>query len=108
MPPKISLAELYKLKDKKELSKYITFDNIINICHKKIKNTATIGGMNIFYEIPFYVYGKPLYKIDDCVKYIVESLRNNGFFVQILPEPNINMIYVSWNPGEISKKKLLT
>ena len=51
MPPKISLAELYTLQDKKELSKYVTFDNIINICHKKIKNTATIGGMNIFYEI---------------------------------------------------------
>ena len=31
MPPKISLAELYTLKDKKELSKYITFDNIINM-----------------------------------------------------------------------------
>jgi len=107
MPPKISLAELYTLKDKKELSKYITFDNIINICHKKIKNTAAIGGMNIFYEIPFYIYGKPLYKIEDCVKYIVESLRNNGFFVQILPEPNVNMIYVSWNPGEINKKNLL-
>jgi hypothetical protein len=98
MPPKISLAELYTLKDKKELSKYVTFDSIINICHKKIKNT----------EIPFYIYGKPLYKIEDCVKYIVESLRNNGFFVQILPEPNVNMIYVSWNPGEINKKKLLT
>ena len=36
MPPKISLAELYTLKDKREFSKYITFDNIINICHKSI------------------------------------------------------------------------
>ena len=107
MPPKISLAELYTLKDKKELSKYITFDNIINICHKKIKNTATIGGMNIFYEIPYYIYGKPLYNIEDCIKYVVESLRNNGFFIQILPEPNTNMIYISWNPNEINKKKLL-
>jgi hypothetical protein len=63
--------------------------------------------MNIFYEIPYYIYGKPLYKIEDCIKYVVESLRNNGFFIQILPEPNTNMIYISWNPNEINKKKLL-
>lgn len=107
MAPRISLAELYTLKDKKERNKYNTFDNIIDICHKKIKNTATIGGMNIFYEIPFYIYGKPLYKIDECVKYIVDSLRKNGLYVQILPEPNTNMIYVSWNPNELSGKKLL-
>ena len=107
MAPRISLAELYTLKDKKEKSKYNTFDYIIEICHKKIKNTATIGGMNIFYEIPFYIYGKPLYKIEDCVKYVVDSLRKNGLYVQILQEPNTNMIYVSWNPNELSGKKLL-
>tara|TARA_B100000795_G_scaffold269969_2_gene261485 strand:+ start:19581 stop:19907 length:327 start_codon:yes stop_codon:yes gene_type:complete len=107
MPPRISLSELYKLNDKKNTVKYDTFDKIIDICHIKIKNTATIGGMNIFYEIPFYVYGKPLYKINDCINYIVEALKKNGLYVQLLPEPNTNMIYISWDPSEISKKKLL-
>lgn len=63
--------------------------------------------MNIFYEIPYYVYGKPLYKIKDCIDYVVDSLRKNGLYVQILPEPNLNIIYISWNPNEISKKKML-
>jgi hypothetical protein len=107
MPPRISLSELYTLKEKKNMVKYDTFDKIIDICHNKIKNTATIGGMNIFYEIPYYVYGKPLYKINDCISYVVDALRKNGLYVQILPEPNANMIYISWDPSEISKKKLL-
>lgn len=106
MPPRISLSELYTLKEKNN-AKYTTFDKIIETCHVKIKNTATIGGMNIFYEIPYYVYGKPLYKIKDCIDYVVDSLRKNGLFVQILPEPNPNIIYISWNPNEISKKKML-
>ena len=58
--------------------------------------------MNIFYEIPYYVYGKSIYKIKDCIDYVVDSLRKNGLFVQILPEPNPNIIYISWNPNEIS------
>ena len=39
MPPRILLSELYTLKDKKEYAKYLTFDKIIEVCHKKIKNT---------------------------------------------------------------------
>ena len=102
MPPRILLSELYTLKEKKEHAKYKTFDGIIEICHKKIKHTATMGGMNIFYEIPYYMYGKPLYKITDCIEYIVNSLRKNGLYVQTLPEPNNNMLYISWNPSEVS------
>ena len=107
MPPRLSLSELYTLKDKKNQVKYQTFDKIIETCNSKIKNTASIGGMNIFYEIPYYIYGKPLYKISDCIPYVVDSLRKNGLYVQILPEPNNNMIYISWDPSEITKKKLL-
>ena len=93
---------IHRIKANKEQAKYQTFDKIIEICHKKIKQTATIGGMNIFYEVPYYIYGKPLYKIADCIEYIVNALRKNGLYVQILPEPNLNLLYISWNPSEVS------
>jgi hypothetical protein len=60
-----------------------------------------IGGMNILYEIPYYMYSKPLYKIADCIEYIVSALKN-GLYVQILPEPNNNLLYIFWNPSKIS------
>jgi len=98
MPPRISLSELYTMKDKKEHSKHAIFDKIIEKCHMKIKKSALIGGMNIFFEVPYYIYGTPLYKIEDCINYIVTALRNNGLFVQILSEPNNNILYISWKP----------
>jgi hypothetical protein len=107
MPPKISLAELYSMKDKKIKMRYKTFDKIIEKCHEKIKNTALLGGMNIFFEVPFIVIGSPLYKIDECITYVVDALRNNGLFVQILSKPNDNIIYVSWNPSDVVYKKQL-
>lgn len=109
MPPKISIAELYSLKDKKQAGRFLIFDKIIEQCHSKIKKTAIIGGMNIFFEIPYFVFGSPLYKIDECIEYVVNALRSNNLFVQILPHPNNNIIYISWNPSEISssyKKQL--
>ena len=104
MPPKISLYELYSLKKKKEENKSVSFDKILEICHAKIKKVAEAGGMNVFFEVPNLVIGLPLYNINKCIEYIVDCLRKNGLLVQIIPYPNNNIIYISWNPFDISPK----
>lgn len=108
MPPQISISDLYTLKNKKDKIKTNTFNIIIEKCHLKIKNIAEQGGMNVFYEIPYLVVGCPLYNINDCIEYVVESLRKNGLLVQILPFPNNTTIYISWKPNDINHKKNLT
>jgi hypothetical protein len=108
MPPQLSIAELYTMKNNKDKIKTNTFNVIIEKCHSKIKSIAAQGGMNIFYEIPFIMLGFPLYDIYECVDYIVKSLRDNGLLVQILGHPNHNTIYVSWKPSDISTHKQLT
>ena len=108
MPPSISLYELYEIKKNKDKVKNVAFDEILKRCHVKIKNIAKAGGMNIFYEIPYMLIGFPLYKINLCIDYIIIQLRKNGLLVQQLPEPNKNILYISWSPDDINpqKKKL--
>lgn len=108
MQPQISLSELYSLKSKKDKVKHNTFNIIIQKIHNKIKMTASQGGMNIFYEIPYLLIGYPLYNINDCIEYILEALKKNGFLVQTLPHPNNNTIYISWKPSDVPNKKQLT
>lgn len=108
MQPQISIADLYSLKNKKEKIKTNTFDVIIKKCHEKIKNIASQGGMNIFYEIPYIMIGYPLYNINECREYVVDALRKNGFLVQILPHPNNNTVYISWKPPDVHIKKQLS
>jgi hypothetical protein len=36
---------------------------------------------------------------------MVESLRNVGFLVQILPPPHIAVVYISWDPQELNPPK---
>lgn len=108
MYKQLSISELYALKNKKDKVKNNTFNVIIERCHEKIKNIAAQGGMNIFYAIPYILLGYPLYDINECVEYVVEALRTNGFLVQILPFPNNNTIYISWKPTDVKVKKQLT
>lgn len=105
MPPQLSLATLYDMKDSKDKKKFIIFDEIITKCHKKITHTAKIGGYCIFFEIPYFIIGKPLYDISQCTQYVINSLKKNGLFVSLLAPPNNNIIYISWNPSDINKRK---
>lgn len=104
-PPQISLNELYQIKKKKEHSKTLSYDKIIEMCHRRIRNIAAHGGLNTFYEIPGLLIGYPLYNIYDCTSYIVEKLRKNGFLIQILPPPHVCVIYISWDPNELKPTK---
>jgi hypothetical protein len=108
MPPQLSIAELYTMKNNKDKIKINSFNVIIEKCHAKIKSIAAQGGMNVFYEIPFIMLGYPLYDIYECVDYVVKSLRDNGLLVQILGHPNHNTIYISWKPSDVSTRKQLT
>ena len=61
--------------------------------------------MNTFYEIPGLLVGYPLYNIYDCTDYVIEHLRKSGFVVQVLPPPQVCVLYISWDPNEIKPAK---
>ena len=107
MPPQINLQELYNVQKKKKENRIVCFDHIIEMCHRRIRNVASYAGQNTFYEIPGIVIGYPLYRLSECVDYVVNALRNNGFLVQILPHPHVGVIYISWDPQELKPKKAL-
>jgi hypothetical protein len=107
MPPQINLQELYSMQKKKLKNRTKCFDYIIELCHRRIRTVSSYCGQNTFYEIPGFVVGYPLYKLDECITYVVDALRKNGFLIQILPPPNIGVIYISWDPRELFPQKAL-
>lgn len=100
-PPQLSLAELYNVQSQKKIARHHSFDRVLELCHRRIRTVAKHGGMNTFYEIPGMIIGYPLYSIHECMMYIVDALRKNGFLVQILPPPNYAVIYMSWEPNDV-------
>lgn len=105
MAPQISINELYRLQQKKKQIRVKSFIVVLEKCHNRIRNVATQGGMCCFYEVPGLVVGMPLYNVDECIEYVVNSLRKDKFLVQILPPPHIGVLYISWNPQELRPPK---
>lgn len=98
---KISLNELYQVRRMKDHSKKISYERVLELAHRRIRNVNSYGGMNTFYEIPGMLVGFPLYHMGDCMTYVVEQLRAAGFLVQILPPPHVCVVYISWDPNEL-------
>jgi hypothetical protein len=107
MPPQINLQELYSMQKKKLTNRRKCFDHIIELCHRRIRTVSSYCGQNTFYEIPGFVIGYPLYNLNECIEYVVDALRKNSFLIQILPPPNVGVIYISWDPREIKPQKAL-
>jgi len=101
MPPHLNIKELHTIQKKKEELKHTSYDHILNLIHRRIKVIANVGGTNTFYEIPGLVVGFPLYNLINCTNYIINALRDNSLFVQLLPPPHIAVLYISWDKKDI-------
>jgi hypothetical protein len=89
----IDMLELTKTHQNKLNSRIETFNEILKLCHKKIKESAKIDKSMCMFHVPSIRLGRPLYKLKTCIAYILLKLSQNGFQV-LFEKPNC--IYISW------------
>ena len=56
-----------------------------------------------FYIIPKFIYGIPLYNLEECLNYIVSHLNKNGFMVNYT---HPNLLLISWVNASKPKKSV--
>jgi hypothetical protein len=91
----INIDELHKEKDKRLKHKNEVYDIVLKKCHQRIKATAKVldGNDSCVFVVPPYIYGCPLYNINNCIFYLVQQLTENGFDVKHI---NPNFLMISW------------
>jgi hypothetical protein len=91
----IDIDELYETTRKKDLKQIAIFNKLLNRIHNKIKiQSRAIGGNQyLWYNVPEYIFGEPLYDNGDCISYLVKKLETNGFEVKYI---HPNNLYISW------------
>lgn len=107
---KINIDELYENKHKKDLKQLSIFNKILGRIHKRIE----FAGKNkknethIWFTVPEYIFGEPLYDKGEIIGYLVSKLIDNGFFVKYI---HPNTLFISWHTwipsyvrNEIKKK----
>jgi len=99
----LNIHDLYKSKDDREDKRKKTFQDVLQKIHAKIKSAAMHDHQALFYTVPEYIVGIPLYSITDCIEFVVSSLKQNGFLVRYIYP---NAIYVNWDPKQINKPSM--
>lgn len=92
---KINIDELYERQQKKDLRQISIFNKILNRIHNKIRVTARsrLGDKYIWFTVPEYIFGEPVYQQSDCIAYLVDKLEENKFYIRYM---HPNSLFVSW------------
>ena len=101
----LNIHDLYKSVDQRKENKKRSFESVLKKIHAKIKQAAAHDHFACFYVVPEVVVGIPLYNITECIEYLVNALKNNGFIIRLMYP---NTIYINWDPKEINKTSTLS
>ena len=93
---KINIDDLYEKKQKRDLKQISIFNKILNRVHRRITITSRnkLQEKHIWFLVPEYLFGEPIYDKGDCIAYLVLKLEDNGFLVKYI---HPNTLFVSWS-----------
>ena len=108
---KINIDDLYERRQKRDLKQLEIFNKILNRIHKRIQYTAKnklCNDNHIWFNVPEYIVGEPVYDKGDCTGYLVSQLEKNGFFLKYVYPNTLFISWHNWVPSyvrnEIKKK----
>jgi hypothetical protein len=92
---KINIDDLYEKEQRTDLKQLSIFNKLLNRVHKRIQTTSRSRTKDkyIWYQVPEYIFGEPVYDQGECIGYLVVKLEENGFHVRYI---HPNTIFVSW------------
>lgn len=99
---KLNILDLHRNITNKKQKRIACFEKVLELCHKKIVSSADNKKVRIFYEVPDFMLGYPLYDLNDCITFVMDSLKSNGFIATYyFPK----YLYISWDLDEIDECK---
>jgi hypothetical protein len=91
----LNIFELHNSINKKKNLRQTIYHKILEKCHIKIKASAGKEFYECNYDVPHYVVGLPLFNINECIDYLINKLKDNGFKVDyFFPKT----LHISWFP----------
>lgn len=107
---RVNIDDLYEKHQRRDLKQLSIFNKILNRIHRRITTTNKFrrNDKHIWFQVPDYIFGEPLYDQGDCIAYIVTKLQENGFFIKYMHPNTLFVSWENWVPtykrNEIKKK----
>ena len=93
---KINIDDLYENQQKRDLKQVAIFNKILNRINHRITLTARNkrNDKHIWFVVPEYIFGEPVYDKAECIAYVVAKLELNKFHIRYV---HPNTLFVSWD-----------
>ena len=107
---KVNIDELYEKDQRRDLKQLSIFNKILNRVHRRITITSRTKRAEkfIWFTIPEFIFGEPVYNKTDCIAFVVTKLEENGFFIRFIYPNTLFITWENWVPSytrnEIKKK----
>ena len=105
----LNINELYDTINNKNSKRLNKFNDILLQIHRRIKYHAELEQTFCIYCVPEFIFGIPLYNVNDLKNFIINTLKKNGFKILYF---HPNTIFISWgvenriqNKSEKKKKE---
>ena len=99
----LNINTLFEEMDQKVLNRLKMFDDILVQVHNKIKVCSKNKTFFCTHQIPEFLIGKPIYKIEDLRKYLINSLKRDKFDVLYI---HPNLLFISWDKQQKNKRNV--
>ena len=93
---KINLDELYEKKKQYDLHKLELYNKLLNRIHVKIRTVSkqSLDEHFCWFVVPEIIIGVPKYDQADCIAYLFNKLKDNGFSIKYY---HPNTLFICWN-----------
>ena len=107
---KVNIDDLYERNQRRDQRQVSVFNKILNRINKRIHTTSQMkrNDKYIWYDVPTFIFGEPIYDQTDCIAYVVTKLADNGFYIKYVNPGKLFISWENWVPSyarqEIKKK----
>ena len=103
---KINIDELYEKNKQRDLRHLSIFNKILNRIHRRIKYTSRTktNDKYVWFTVPEYIFGEPLYNKAECIAYLVAKVTDNGFRVQYIHPNTLFITWSNWVPAYVRQE----
>jgi len=93
---KVNIDELYENKQRRDMKQVSIFNKILNRIHNRIKITGRNKKVeqHVWFIVPEYIFGEPVYDKAECIAYLVAKLEENQFHIRYV---HPNALFISWS-----------
>ena len=98
-----SVQEIHKQQRDKERKRLKIYEMITSQCFKKIKETSLTDESFLFFQLPEYIPGYPIYNMTECVMFLLNALHEKGFHARYVDN---FIVFISWNLPKTNLKMI--